>query len=577
MEYLPDDDDWSDDDPLPHIQPSPRRDVRTPRALISLSPESDVYVHPDRLGILSGLDSDSEESEIPSPAQLNQRSDTVESDSPRSQAFDDVNTRSNSAALSEDSLFVDQDDHIVENIVDRAARLERAANRARAIRRRHADLAGLNNVDAFRRRSQSGERAQRDPTPRAGRRRRRAGEGEDELVEMEVVASRPPLPALPRNSRTANWVNSQPNSRASANSRASGPARVPANAAVIDLTAEDDDGDEPEVVIISGPNRPRRQIPPRNPSRNSNNNLHRNNNNRTQTVIDLTEADDMDNGRPFEAMRARASYGLRGNNNNRNNQANNEDAANNDADVYVNRRAEHNPVHNNHNNGPGVGNAVHPIELLDDDDEEDDDLFGDNALVGMVRNVFMNGFHNVFGLLGRANPLDPDRLRGDAHGVNPAPLYPAVLNPVLNPLAENLPNFNYQANGYNNNADKEFKEPTPPAEGFGRNAGEDEYYVCAGCDEELAYDPALPPRQPEESPKKRRKTQHKEQPEHHFWLLKDCGHVYCNVCFVTRNKANETKFTQKTNPSGRSKRIVCAVDDCHIEAQGRSAWIGLFL
>jgi len=103
----------------------------------------------------------------------------------------------------------------------------------------------------------------------------------------------------------------------------------------------------------------------------------------------------------------------------------------------------------------------------------------------------------------------------------------AEMNPFLganpNPLAENLPNFNYQGNGYNNGPQKPVYVPPPaPAEGFGRNTGEDLVFVCPSCERELKYDPdeAEPKTPPAKRPRNRKACE-----EHHFWAVKECGHV----------------------------------------------------
>ena len=59
------------------------------------------------------------------------------------------------------------------------------------------------------------------------------------------------------------------------------------------------------------------------------------------------------------------------------------------------------------------------------------------------------------------------------------------------PLAGNLPNFNYGANGYNGGGSVKpvHQAPEKARDGFSRSTGEDQAFVCPSCEEELAYDP----------------------------------------------------------------------------------------
>lgn len=94
-----------------------------------------------------------------------------------------------------------------------------------------------------------------------------------------------------------------------------------------------------------------------------------------------------------------------------------------------------------------------------------------------------------------------------------------------NPLAGNAPNLNYRGNGYNaGGAPKPAHvPPPPPREGFTRSTGGegDDVIVCPSCEAELQYDPEADANAP---PAKKARTK-KDREEHHFWALKECGHV----------------------------------------------------
>ncbi|KAK4215412.1 hypothetical protein QBC37DRAFT_281723 [Rhypophila decipiens] len=168
---------------------------------------------------------------------------------------------------------------------------------------------------------------------------------------------------------------------------------------------------------------------------------------------------------------------------------------------------------------------------------------------------------------------------------------------IHNPLGNNRPDFNYQANGYNNGgraeaSNKPAHVPPPKArEGFTRNTsngssgGSDELdvLVCPACEKELAYDPdeeggTSTPGKGGPAPKKARTK--KDREEHHFWALKECGHVFCKNCYDTRTKRAATKTSEKSKfriEPAPSKKILCVVDGCTTEVNKPAAWVGLFL
>jgi hypothetical protein len=104
---------------------------------------------------------------------------------------------------------------------------------------------------------------------------------------------------------------------------------------------------------------------------------------------------------------------------------------------------------------------------------------------------------------------------------------------MADPLADNLPNLDYRGNGGGggDRAPKPAFVPPPPArEGFTRDLGgeDDETLVCPGCEKELHYDPDAD-NVPAAKKAKTARASRKDQEEHHFWALKECGHVSSSV------------------------------------------------
>ncbi len=105
----------------------------------------------------------------------------------------------------------------------------------------------------------------------------------------------------------------------------------------------------------------------------------------------------------------------------------------------------------------------------------------------------------------------------------------------INPLQGNLPDLNYQFNGLYesvqglmNNDKPQYDAPPDALEGFTRSTGESIVAVCAGCDEELAYDPDSRDNEP---PPKRVRSR-KDREDHHFWAVTKCGHVSFALLFI---------------------------------------------
>lgn len=146
-------------------------------------------------------------------------------------------------------------------------------------------------------------------------------------------------------------------------------------------------------------------------------------------------------------------------------------------------------------------------------------------LIGSIRGLLP-------GLLAHAvhNPREADV---QFVGAVPVPAFP--MNP--NPLAGNPPEFNYQANGFGGYGGRQptpkpdFQAPPPSRPGFTRDtrpeggengADEELVVVCPSCDNELKYSPDDEDDSPRPAKKARGK---KSQEEHHFWAVKNCGHV----------------------------------------------------
>lgn len=182
-----------------------------------------------------------------------------------------------------------------------------------------------------------------------------------------------------------------------------------------------------------------------------------------------------------------------------------------------------------------------------------------------------------------------------------------------NPLAGNQPEFNYQANGFGAFAGRQptpkpdFEPPPPARPGFTRNTGIDPetgelmVIVCASCDNELKYDPEEEEAGPRPAKRPRNK---KDREEHHFWAVKECGHVsrscheghpsrsgtclltffcvkvYCKNCYDNRKKIKSKeyeKFGFQVDTSHKTAKIICAVDDCDSDVTATNSWVGIFM
>jgi hypothetical protein len=64
--------------------------------------------------------------------------------------------------------------------------------------------------------------------------------------------------------------------------------------------------------------------------------------------------------------------------------------------------------------------------------------------------------------------------------------------------------------------------PPKAREGFTRDTNDDDVVICPSCDEELAFDPDV---EDENGPPLKKARTKKDKAEHHFWGVKECGHV----------------------------------------------------
>ncbi|KAJ4409989.1 hypothetical protein N0V82_009357 [Gnomoniopsis sp. IMI 355080] len=162
-----------------------------------------------------------------------------------------------------------------------------------------------------------------------------------------------------------------------------------------------------------------------------------------------------------------------------------------------------------------------------------------------------------------------------------------AMNP--NPLADNPPDFNYQANGFGGRPPPpkpEFEAPPPARPGFTRNTGvdpetgEELEIVCASCDNELKYDD-----EEDDGPRPAKRPRNKkDREEHHFWAVKACGHVYCKSCYDNRKKTKgkdyaelDMHFRVEQSATAKSAKIFCAVDNCESDVTQNNSWVGIFM
>ncbi len=299
----------------------------------------------------------------------------------------------------------------------------------------------------------------------------------DELVAMEVLPAR-------------------------AAARRNGPSPRP-QPEVIDLTGEPDSPGEPSVIVAPRPPRPPRvqnaapQSPGRNPRRQMSLNrrtpsLARSDGSilgNNQNVIDLTLDDSpaaLVPPPPLPQQLPRRNNHLLPNPHHHHHRHNHHHHLN-------PHRQQHHPDLSHLEDGPGIGARI---------------------AAGLFRSIDL--LQHRLGI--PRHDLDVQFLGG--RGLN-----------MDNPIADNIPDLNYgNAQDPAAAVPKEPRIPVPPArEGFTRDTGGDDEFVCPGCERDLVYDPDEEKEAP--PPTKKRMTR-RDQAEHHFWALKDCGHVSCWRCLA---------------------------------------------
>ncbi|KAL2075671.1 hypothetical protein VTL71DRAFT_614 [Oculimacula yallundae] len=117
--------------------------------------------------------------------------------------------------------------------------------------------------------------------------------------------------------------------------------------------------------------------------------------------------------------------------------------------------------------------------------------------------------------------------------------------------------------------------PPPAREGFTRSPKEDQVLICPSCEEELIQDNGIEEPVVKKSGKAPTK---KEREEHPFWVVKECGHVFCNTCFQARTTTGKTGFIESTTSRPKKgKTFTCAVEDCESDVKAKDKWVGVFL
>ncbi|RKF55608.1 putative cell cycle control protein [Erysiphe neolycopersici] len=120
--------------------------------------------------------------------------------------------------------------------------------------------------------------------------------------------------------------------------------------------------------------------------------------------------------------------------------------------------------------------------------------------------------------------------------------------------------------------------PPPSArDNFTRSPTASDILVCPSCDEELTHN-----KEDFLGRKSSKVSNKKDREEHPFWVVKECGHVYCNKCY--QNRGDKTRMTgfrevikQSNAKSGTKKALVCAVIDCKCDIKAKDKWVGVFL
>lgn len=138
---------------------------------------------------------------------------------------------------------------------------------------------------------------------------------------------------------------------------------------------------------------------------------------------------------------------------------------------------------------------------------------------GGLFNHIMDVFTGMVGGVGVNRGRDEDLVM---IGASPAGLPPMPV-PNVGQIQLNYVAQPFNPGGPAPGPQKPPHEPPPKArDGFTRDTGEDQVVICPSCNEELAYNPDD---EDENGPPTKKARTKKDRAEHHFWAVKDCGHV----------------------------------------------------
>lgn len=137
-------------------------------------------------------------------------------------------------------------------------------------------------------------------------------------------------------------------------------------------------------------------------------------------------------------------------------------------------------------------------------------------------------------------------------------------------------NYGHPAWGPQVNQKPDHVPPPKARENFTRSPTENDVVICPSCELELVQT-----KDTEEPVVKKggKAPTRKEREEHPFWVVKECGHVYCNSCYQLRQQASKHSHITFREPATKStkKKTLCAVEDCDADVKDKSKWVGVFL
>ncbi|KAL3423361.1 E3 ubiquitin-protein ligase complex slx8-rfp subunit rfp1 [Phlyctema vagabunda] len=198
-------------------------------------------------------------------------------------------------------------------------------------------------------------------------------------------------------------------------------------------------------------------------------------------------------------------------------------------------------------------------------------LFPEDAMMQAFGDIAQRLGPNGFGAFLFGAPPDP------GHHVHFARDHDINFQEMPGPM-----NYQHPAHARNLARQRKPDHKPPPAarDGFTRSPTEEDTVICPACEEELIH------RKVEDEPavavkKTTRAPSRKDREEHPFWVVKECGHVYCNNCFQSRGASSKSptgsKFPSTSKTPTSKKTLLCAVDDCESEVKNKDRWVGVFL